>query len=36
MLQRLMVQKEGAKVVREMVCIIEVVPLVVEWTCHKQ
>ena len=29
-------QKERAKVVREMVCIIEVVPLVVEWTRHKQ
>jgi len=35
MFDKRMMQEERAKIIREMVCVIEVVPLVVEWTLHK-
>jgi len=36
MFDKSVMQEEGAKIIREMVCVIEVVPLVVERTLHKQ
>jgi len=36
MFDKLVMQEERAKIIREMVRVIEIVPLVVEWTLHKQ